>query len=653
MLLTLKNFKCFTDATFEFPDDTNVLISAASGFGKSTIFDAIRFVFWGNSSSDIITFGTKKCEVKLTYKDLIFKRSKPNAFTITNKNGELIDNPTQFIETHIPKYPENFLSSTPPVRMCILEKISCTNTDIDDLKTKIKNTISTGTLFIAKINANINSTEKILADLPEPEDIECPEKTISITEVECKRNIDRLKNKEQEILSSLSMRKVYENDLLKYSNISANVEDTKRAINNHKLTIKQYQEKKYMLDKLSKKINKNDIELLDLQDELEEANKKDAEYSYLESQINNLWKKCTSTTKTKNIPVIESVLKKSSKTPADFKCPSCNVALILKDNSLHKIKECSDYDILTEIIKLLKEQNKIVLINKNNIERTIKEYETSIESRKEVDCLKEELSKIDIKTSTNDLKHNEDLLIQINLKEEIMRKLSSLRACNIEELEETREDISKYEKMLLSRRMYDTNLKIWENNEKNKKLIESYNKNLSKLLSEHTHALKTLEKIESLKKCVEEAQSKALKSLIALINKEVKYFCDKFFSDEIAVKIKEFKEIKSTKSTKPSIDIKIKYRGNEMKPTSLSSGEYARVELALNLVLYKLVNSKCPLLLDEVTANLDSELSTKIFNDIKGYFSHKNIFIIAHQVVGGIFDHIMCEDDLLSSCKKL
>ena len=66
MKVSLHNFRKFEDATFEFSDDFGItLISANSGAGKSTIFNAISFAITGHRTTrSIITRGKNKCSVE-------------------------------------------------------------------------------------------------------------------------------------------------------------------------------------------------------------------------------------------------------------------------------------------------------------------------------------------------------------------------------------------------------------------------------------------------------------------------------------------------------------------------------------------------------------------------------------------------------------
>ena len=94
------------------------------------------------------------------------------------------------------------------------------------------------------------------------------------------------------------------------------------------------------------------------------------------------------------------------------------------------------------------------------------------------------------------------------------------------------------------------------------------------------------------------------------------------------------------KTSKPSINIRIEYKGMECNLNMLSGGELARVVLAYTLALAEMFNTPL-ILLDECTASLDQEMTGVVFDSIKDHFNGKLAVIIAHQVVSGVFDNVL------------
>jgi ABC-type transport system involved in cytochrome bd biosynthesis fused ATPase/permease subunit len=73
---------------------------------------------------------------------------------------------------------------------------------------------------------------------------------------------------------------------------------------------------------------------------------------------------------------------------------------------------------------------------------------------------------------------------------------------------------------------------------------------------------------------------------------------------------------------------------------TLSGGELARVILAFTLSLAEIFNSPL-LLLDEICASLDEEMTTIVFSSIKEHFKDIPILAISHQCTEGIFDKVI------------
>jgi len=140
------------------------------------------------------------------------------------------------------------------------------------------------------------------------------------------------------------------------------------------------------------------------------------------------------------------------------------------------------------------------------------------------------------------------------------------------------------------------------------------------------------------KQKVIEAEHESLGFIITIINSHLTILLQDFFSESFGDPIQIYLELVSDK--RPQVNTVINYKGNRIDPKSLSTGEYARVKLAFDLTFKEILGENI-VMLDECTANLDQDLSTKIFNNIKSTFPSKTILVVAHQVVTGTFDHIL------------
>jgi DNA repair exonuclease SbcCD ATPase subunit len=137
------------------------------------------------------------------------------------------------------------------------------------------------------------------------------------------------------------------------------------------------------------------------------------------------------------------------------------------------------------------------------------------------------------------------------------------------------------------------------------------------------------------KKKVTIAEQITLQFMINIINSHLSILLDDFFKED---PIQIYLELSN--ETRPQVNVIINYKGNKVDYKSLSTGEYARVKLAFDLTFKEILGEKI-IMLDECTANLEQDLSTKIFKKIKDTFPSKTILIIAHQVITGHFDNIL------------
>jgi DNA repair exonuclease SbcCD ATPase subunit len=140
------------------------------------------------------------------------------------------------------------------------------------------------------------------------------------------------------------------------------------------------------------------------------------------------------------------------------------------------------------------------------------------------------------------------------------------------------------------------------------------------------------------KQKVIEAEHESLQFMVNTINTHLSVLLQDFFSESFGDPIQIYLELSNEK--RPQVNTVINYKGNKADYKSLSTGEYARVKLAFDLTFKEILGENI-IMLDECTANLDQELSTKIFNKIKGTFPSKTILIVAHQVIMGTFDHVL------------
>jgi len=140
------------------------------------------------------------------------------------------------------------------------------------------------------------------------------------------------------------------------------------------------------------------------------------------------------------------------------------------------------------------------------------------------------------------------------------------------------------------------------------------------------------------KQKVIEAEHESLEFMISIINSHLSILLQDFFSENFGDPIQIYLEL--VNDTRPQVNTIINYKGNRVDYKSLSTGEYARVKLAFDLTFKEILGENI-VMLDECTANLDQDLSTKIFKKIRDSFPSKTILVVAHQVVMGTFDNVI------------
>jgi exonuclease SbcC len=88
MKIHLKNFRCYEDKEFDFGEIGLVLLSGASGSGKSTILNGIYFALYGEGTK-VIMYGKNNCKVEVDFGDIkIIRTKRPNHLSVTIKKQD-------------------------------------------------------------------------------------------------------------------------------------------------------------------------------------------------------------------------------------------------------------------------------------------------------------------------------------------------------------------------------------------------------------------------------------------------------------------------------------------------------------------------------------------------------------------------------------
>lgn len=151
------------------------------------------------------------------------------------------------------------------------------------------------------------------------------------------------------------------------------------------------------------------------------------------------------------------------------------------------------------------------------------------------------------------------------------------------------------------------------------------------------------ENVQRLKDIVSLSESECLASIVNTINIHAQQFVDAFFpNNPLSAQLVTFKDVKSGRTTvsKPQLDLRIEYKGQDTDLASLSGGERARLSLAFTLALAEIYNHPL-LMLDESISSLDYESTVDVVQAIKEILVDKTVLIVSHQANTGIFDYVL------------
>lgn len=308
----------------------------------------------------------------------------------------------------------------------------------------------------------------------------------------------------------------------------------------------------------------------------------------------------------------------------------------LKDVESHEIPILEDIDELKDIKRdLTIKQNNVLeklkikndLLKKTTIDETYdsdhhEKIKKSIESTNEALNLK----KIELEKIKNIMKLS-DRLEALNVKIKNLNYNESEQA-QIEQFLEKLNLALKYHEKFDKYKNFQIELKKY-------KRVKDTLKNFVQMKCDMEQ---TYHKTLLFKQKVIEAEHESLQFMVDIINTHLSILLQDFFSESFGDPIQIYLELLNDK--RPQVNTVINYKGNKVDYKSLSTGEYARVKLAFDLTFKEILGENI-IMLDECTANLDQDLSTKIFNKIKGSFPSKTILVVAHQVVTGTFDHVL------------
>ena len=266
MKITLKNFRCYENSSFDFGEKGLVLISGKSGAGKSGILLGICFALFGTGNK-LTMYGKTSCSVTLEFEDMVITRTKrPNRLIVDNKKGVIQeDDAAQIIIND--KFGEtfqttgyicqnainSFIMMSPIDKLGFLEKFAFQDTDLFQIKTRCKNIINERYETLLKTTSQLEMATSMIKELKEPSYMEFPlqkeEKNIPIKlrEKAIKNITIKYKNCNILISKNTKKNKSLQNEIHSLQLLESKLQHKQESINslNEKLYIAQTELEKY------------------------------------------------------------------------------------------------------------------------------------------------------------------------------------------------------------------------------------------------------------------------------------------------------------------------------------------------------------------------------------------------------------------------
>ena len=264
MKIKLENFRCYENKEFDLGDNGLVLISGASGAGKSTILNAIYFCLFGEGNK-IVSHGKTSCKVEMEInlnKHMKISRTKrPNRLVLEVDDDTIQDQAAQDIINRLfgdmfdvsgyisQNGANSFILMNPADKLTFLERFAFKDIDLTNIKGRCKAVIKKRHDQHIKSIAEYEMANKVVSELAVPEKLSFPLKH---------KNRDNKDFWTEEVVE-----KLLKNEDIKQKNTKVfikkalkSIKEFESEINNIKIRQNNIRNKKELLDNLNIKLSK-------------------------------------------------------------------------------------------------------------------------------------------------------------------------------------------------------------------------------------------------------------------------------------------------------------------------------------------------------------------------------------------------------------